>query len=320
MALWAGIDEAGYGPILGPLVVAGSVFKTPFKPREGMFWSLLDDAVARDFSVADGRLIVDDSKKVYTPSRGIRALEEGVLSFLSLLGEAPSKTSEFLSRLLPPPAHFTDGTPWSEKVGEIQLPLRTNASAVASKSAVLDASLRENGVRFGGFRCVVVLPGEYNSIISHTGNKGHLLWQKSGLLLQRLWQRATDDTFVLIDRHGGRYHYHKLLRDAFPECNLTVQREDQHGSVYQLSATGRTMWVAFKQGGDERAMPTALASMLAKYTREVYMRAFNDYWQTRVEGLKSTAGYAQDAHRFLEDITGILRRDGIEESNLIRGR
>lgn len=321
MVYWAGIDEAGYGPLLGPLVVAGTVFELEDRPCEGMLWETLEDAVTRSFGGADGRLVVNDSKEVYSPSRGIRALEEGVLSFLTLLESRPHRAGEFLSTVLPPRVHHTDGTPWSAEVDEMELPLETNASAVESKAAVLEEALQRNEVRFAGARAVVVLPEEYNEIVSRTRNKSRLLWQKCGLLLQRLWGRSEGtDSYVLVDRHGGRSHYHKLLRDAFPACEIMVQREEKEASVYRLTDRRRSMWLAFKKGGDRRAMPAALGSMLAKYTRELYMRAFNAYWATRLEGLKPTAGYAQDAHRFLEDIDELIREDGLDERRLIRGR
>ncbi|MHC4591536.1 MAG: hypothetical protein ACYS8L_02445, partial [Planctomycetota bacterium] len=47
MVLWAGIDEAGYGPRLGPLVVAGTAFALEREPKEGILWETLRDAVSR---------------------------------------------------------------------------------------------------------------------------------------------------------------------------------------------------------------------------------------------------------------------------------
>ena len=46
----------------------------------------------------------------------------------------------------------------------------------------------------------------------------------------------------------------------------------------------------------------ALASMLAKYLREVFMRQFNRFWLGHVDGLKPTAGYPGDC-------AAILHRD-----------
>ena len=49
----------------------------------------------------------------------------------------------------------------------------------------------------------------------------------------------------------------------------------------------------------------ALASIVSKTVRELWMDGFNAYWRSRVPGLRPTAGYPVDAQRF---------RRAIEES------
>jgi len=321
MAFWAGIDEAGYGPVLGPLVVAATAFNVPGPPREGRLWELLGDSVSRTFEAADGRLIVNDSKCVYTPARGIRALEEGVLVFLGCRGGFPATASELLSSLLHPACEMTDGCPWCEGVRDIPLPLESNTSALASKAAVLGEALRRSGVELAHARASIAQPLEFNRVVRRTGNKALLLFQKSGLLLQGLWEMTRQqEVFVLVDRHGGRRRYRRLLRDVFPHCECDVVREELGNSVYRLRDRQRIMWVAFKDQGDSLALPVSLASMVAKYVRELYMRAFNAYWQGRMAGLAPTAGYARDGRRFLRDIAPVIERDGLDPDGLVRGR
>ena len=72
MPMWAGIDEAGYGPALGPLVVAGSAFVTREPPCEGVLWELLREGVAKSPRGSAGRLVVNDSKVVYSGPAGLR--------------------------------------------------------------------------------------------------------------------------------------------------------------------------------------------------------------------------------------------------------
>ncbi len=59
-----GIDEAGYGPNLGPLVQAAVALYLPDGDHAG--WETLKPVVRRCGEKADGRLLIDDSKKVYT--------------------------------------------------------------------------------------------------------------------------------------------------------------------------------------------------------------------------------------------------------------
>ena len=54
--------------------------------------------------------------------------------------------------------------------------------------------------------------------------------------------------------------------------------------------------------GDSRCAEIALASMLAKYTREALMKVFNAHFEARCPGLLPTAGYYEDGRRFLGDL------------------
>ena len=55
-----GIDEAGYGPNLGPLVQAAVALRLPDDDLAG--WTTLKPWVRRAHERDDGRLLIDDSK------------------------------------------------------------------------------------------------------------------------------------------------------------------------------------------------------------------------------------------------------------------
>ena len=56
------------------------------------------------------------------------------------------------------------------------------------------------------------------------------------------------------------------------------------------------------QAKGESILPTALASMVSKYLREVSMDRFNTWWREHIPGLMPTAGYPEDARRFRGEI------------------
>jgi hypothetical protein len=70
----------------------------------------------------------------------------------------------------------------------------------------------------------------------------------------------------------------------------------------------------------ERHLPTALASMTAKYLRELAMRPFNAFWQRQVPGLKATAGYSGDSQRFFDEIRDARQKLGIPDHVIWRQR
>jgi len=323
--MWAGIDEAGYGPTLGPLVVAGTAFVTPQPPREGELWERLRDAVGRRARGSDGRLVVNDSKLVYSGRLGLRRLEEGVLGFLRAgSAAAVERGADLMNVLEGGRPQQGEPHPWFREAAAFTLPVASNASALLSKASVLREALERAGVRPLALRAAVVFPPEFNYVVSRTRNKAMILFQKCGLLLQELWRHAgPGESRVLVDRHGGRTRYRKLLLDVFPHCRCDVLEETDGRSTYRVSDGGdggRTLCVTFQEGGDSRALPTALASMVAKYVRELYMAAFNAYWQQRLEGLQPTAGYHTDARRFLRDIAPALHAEGVDASALVRIR
>ncbi|MCK4283097.1 MAG: hypothetical protein KAX44_02175 [Candidatus Brocadiae bacterium] len=330
MVLWAGIDEAGYGPKLGPLVVADTAFVLRDRPVAGALWEVLGDAVTRHARGSDGRLVVNDSKKVFSPAAGLRRLEEGVLSFVQA-GLGSTAAPDRIRRAGDLFALLEDGgsrgrtlSPWFQPTLELSLPLASNLSALRSKASVLREALRKSSTKMLSAPMAVVFPAEFNRMVALTRNKSFLLFQKCGLLLQKLWQGAgPGESYIVVDKHGGRTRYRRLLLDVFPDSRCDVLQEEPECSAYRIAdprQPGRTLFLAFKQSGEMHALPTALASMVAKYVRELYMCAFNRYWQERLDGLKPTAGYHGDAGRFLRDIAPLLRAEQVDVSDLVRRR
>src|SRR5690606_32879158 len=125
-------------------------------------------------------------------------------------------------------------------------------------------------------------------------------------------------TFVLCDKHGGRNHYAALVQQHFPESWVETLHESRAESWYRTTGE-MPLDFCFRMKG-ESFLPAALASMTAKYVRELSMRAFNEYWSARIPNLRPTAGYPADAKRFRLDIAHEQRRLGIADRLLWRER
>src|SRR5262245_9019791 len=76
-----GLDEAGYGPNLGPLVQAAVAARVP--DDAGCLWRCLAAGVRRAADPDDGRVLIDDSKLVYAGPNGLARLERGVVGLVA---------------------------------------------------------------------------------------------------------------------------------------------------------------------------------------------------------------------------------------------
>jgi len=320
MPLWAGIDEAGYGPTLGPLCLSAVGVRVPHVPEHGALWDVLGEAVTKTPRGAAGRVIVNDSKKVHSGPHGLKRLEAGVLGFARAVAGSLPPTAGVLHELLGVDA-LDAALPWSADVWAMPVPQTCHTSGIESQASDLCEAMSDAGIELLTPRLVVVQPAEFNRVVARTHNKSLLLFQKTGLLLQWLWDAAgPGHSHVVVDRHGGRMRYRRLLVDVFPDCKIDVTCEESGRSVYRISAGDRRLDVEFVEKGDTLALPTALASMTAKYVRELHMRALSAWWAQRVPDLKATAGYAVDARRFLTDIADAMPEAGVERGKFVRER
>ena len=124
---------------------------------------------------------------------------------------------------------------------------------------------------------------------------------------------------VTLDKHGGRNRYAGLIQHHFPEHWIDTLQESREVSRYRTAWRGGPLGLEFRKGG-EQVLPTALASMTAKYLRELSMQALNRFWAEQTPGIRPTAGYPVDAKRFKSEIAETQARLGVADRMLWRNR
>ena len=330
MAVLAGIDEAGYGPSLGPLVITAVVFEVKDHEVDGNLWEILKGAVTVSRRGRGGRLAVADSKSLYTSAksgklscepdvvhRKLRPLEEGVLAFQGCI-----EHTENLKGLLDSLHCYNESQlnlyPWYHNM-QLSLPLSTPLEEVYRYRELLREVSSSQGVKFLGARAAVISPYEFNKGVESCGNKALLLFDNCAKLIGSLW-REHPRLEILCDKHGGRNRYEVLLSRAFRGCKVNVLSEGPEVCSYELKDSAGRLRVSFMPRAEDKHLPVALASMYSKYLRELFLKLFNRYWHEKLPGLKSTAGYPEDARRFLGDIDRTKVSLGISDEILIRNR
>jgi ribonuclease HII len=313
-----GTDEAGYGPNLGPLVVGACAWRVPNRAAAGQMYELLAEVVSADPS-DDGTLAIADSKRLYQPGCGLAQLERGVLAALLLLERRCSRWREVWTLFDPAGLAQIDSQPWHAGYDE-PLPRDLAAGELESLARVLLTGCEAAGARLVGLAASAIFPAEFNAAVGRCDNKAEVLSLTTLRLAGRvLAELPAGPALVLCDKHGGRNRYAALLQDVFPDELVRVRRESAELSVYDVRAAERAVEFRFQPKG-ERHLPTALASMTAKYLRELAMRPFNAFWQQHVPGLAPTAGYPSDSRRFWNEIRATQTRLQIADDLLWRQR
>lgn len=323
-----GLDEAGYGPMLGPLCVGMSAVRIADwqtgQPAPDL-WSLLSRGVSRRPVKSTGRIAIDDSKKLKLPNDGSRHpllhLEKAVLCSLAMMDLKPTTDLELFAALGGEP----ESHPWYE--GEAQaLPIANDVGSLQIAGNMLASALGEAGVELLALRCCLVGEGRFNQLVQQRGTKAATTAAALGEHLGFIWEQwATVDAAgefprVVCDRQGGRTQYGGFLAELLPvqargvpPIEVIVVEESPAMSRYEVrhEATGKRMSVLFQPEAESAHLPVALASMTAKLCRELMMGRFNRYWAARaaeagIMELKPTAGYVQDARRWLRDAARVV--------------
>lgn len=298
-----GLDEAGYGPNLGPLVVAAvrvrwlgdGDWKASFKKH------------SRGIRGKNKALpLVDDSKKAYL-KEGVEGLERTVARFFpsqANLGDFLKKHCEFGFEEL-------SAEPWF----------------LASEQAFLKENQPDEPLVFPGFeqfdfRLAVLSPRLFNEMTDRLGNKGLLLSHALSTLCRAFAAdfSSGDKVFGLADKHGGRNQYAPVLQTILDRGFFLSESESPIESLYK-SVGSEVQWrFHVSQKADSLFPLVGLSSMVAKWTRERLMAQFNRYWQEKVPDLAPTAGYPADAPRFFSAITDKARELCMEKSMIWRNR
>src|SRR5262245_60299713 len=330
MALLIGMDEAGYGPNLGPLVISATAWEVPGDPRKINLWEKFAGIIEQTPPADSEHLQIADSKVVYSPARGLDNLETGVLHAMALChngngscaghghhfgGSAPATTyRDILRRLAIRPPEELDQEPWFAGANH---PVPT-PGADARGPAWLERCQSHN-IRLRAVYSDVVLTKRFNAETRRHDSKGRALSDMSMQLLRHVWQAADGDNhdkvLIIADKHGGRNRYHEFLPIVFGDRFICC-----HGEALELSryCVGNAE-IRFETRS-ERHMPVALASMVSKYLRELSMILFNRFWTDRQPGLQRTAGYPGDSLRFKSDIAALQKQLGIADEILWRER
>ncbi len=320
MAILAGIDEAGFGPLLGPLVVSGVAFRVPDRRIGQCLWDTLRATCTSTPDRPARRLVVADSKRLYRSRNSLAPLERTALVMLAVAGVRPTSWRSLLDEIAPGTSGQLDQYPWYTGM-DVALPIADSIGDIGTQANAIRRDCTNRDLSLVGVFSEPLPEGHFNRLVSSTRNKSVVLLGLALRVVDRIMRSVPRERIRLyVDRLGGRIHYRDALLTAMEGFDLQILEESPTRSAYRLVRSLRTCEIEFVTGGEDRHFPIALASVYSKYVRELYMHVFNRYWSGKIAGLRPTAGYYSDAKRWLSDMAVELDRRSVDRNMLVRER
>ena len=241
-----GIDENGYGPLLGPLVVMGV----------SMDVKGVDPLTACELRGYRFPIPVKDSKEIFRRSEKSYAVGESIaLTLLEAVSIEVDSLQEFLKKVC-----HSDIDLSAYGIEDLKIPVF--GGKVNNK--LLDY-LRVSGLILKEVRGEILMADKYNYHIEDLGNKALL---DLSCFLKVASQFSTG--FYLLGKIGGTTHYGRFFESL--GLSYGVIKESFSHSAYEIQNMGEFHFI---MNGDSLYIPITFAGIIGKYLRELVMQSLS---------------------------------------------
>jgi ribonuclease HII len=314
-----GIDEAGYGPLLGPLVVgAVSLECEDYDPQR--LWR----ALGEDSGIADSKQVLSH--------RNMARGEETTLALLALAGWEPKDRRELMEQVVIPapsmackaaaavcratglPVEGSGDQGWGCAPDDQPLP-RWGQRPSARRIEELQRRLASEGVSLATARAALVCPGHFNEAVAQGANKLRINWSLFRRLLEHDRAQLAPGGLAACGKLSGQRRYQSLLAGL---GDTEVLEEEASHSAYLVQGLGR---VEFVRHAEAAHPPVAMASMIAKMLREHVMDQWHGLLSRLTPGLGTCSGYRDVVtKRYVAATESARQRLGIPDACFLRCR
>ncbi len=298
---WVGVDENGLGPRLGPLVATACALDA----------ETLEDGAARRLGA---RLGIADSK--VSSGFGAMAHAEGLaLAVVEAMSGRPAVEADDVLATLSLDGVLALRAPCPSACRPQcwpHLPVPAFGGELASGRDMLRALGRSRRqVAVVRVRSAILCARTYNEQLVRRGSKLSVDLELFERLLLDARRASGRDVRAVCGMVGGIRKYVPKLALIDVE-KVRVVEETKGRSDYEVEGLGT---LRFEVDADASSLPVALASMVGKYVRELWMARQNAFYRGLDPSLPDVSGYHDPVtHRLVESSRALRASLGIEDA------
>ncbi len=251
----AGIDENGYGPLIGPLIITGIQIQAPF-----------DSIYSLRREILGFNAIIEDSKKIF--KRNLKSYKKGEEIARYLIKLAGKTGDDFFSLIK-------------------SISTYEPHNLINFKLPVWEKDLDEKGqllpeIKIKDIYVEIIDAPEFNSLIKRFDNKAFVDF----LGFKRVREKLPSKIYFM-GKIGGTKFYRNFFFVGGED--VKVIEEKHHISYYKIGE--RELY--FLLNGDEEYLPIMLAGILGKYIRELFMKSISELFGFK-DSIPFASGYRHD--------------------------
>lgn len=238
-----GIDENGFGPILGPLVITGVLTEEDLKIPS----------------------YIKDSKILYKKRDDFEKIEEiAILSYFLIKKELPQSPFQILKKF----SSFK--CPFDENICEKNVPLKfknENQKEILNKHF----NFVEERDKFKEIKVNIVCPYIFNEETKKKNSKFIVNLSNFCKIIKEM--EKYENVKFFCGKIGGLTYYRKYLDYFFPEYEIITIKEEADFSSYKMRKKGVNFEINFYKNVEKVSPPACLSSIIGKFIREIIMES-----------------------------------------------